>query len=337
MAERSRSDFFSTRFVAPKGVLATLLRPRLWRHVWKRRMGICIAPPARPEPHGHQFISFWTYDPSRFGNQLCAEFRSNTAYRRQHERWQPIADALWRLIDRHPQIVFRNVAIDLGDGETETIPADVFRFARRLGQPHDLLPNPYLLRPRPRLSPARPWNEKTDVLYFRGAATGLPDFSTNIRVTACIAAQTIPCSDCRLTSFPEVSDDFVDASHRHGIASVAAPLTAMNDHRFLLDVDGNTSSWDRFLFIGSFGGVPIRFESRWEECWHFTLREGVSYVSATRDTLQNVVDFLRSKPSHAEQIASAATALVRDVLSPENIDTLFETAWMHKIGVGSKK
>jgi len=274
----------------------------------------------------------WTYDPARHGKRICVEFRSSRAYRKEHERWRTIATALWRLIDKCPHVRFHDIAVDLGDGETEAIPADVFRFARQPGQPHDLLPNPYLLSRRKRLGTPIPWQKKADAVYFRGAATGSHDYETNVRVAACRLVQNLPDSDCRLTSFAEVPPDFVAAARRDGITASPAPLVHMNRHRFLLDIDGNTSSWDRFLVIGAFGGVPIRFETTWEECWHPLIREGEHYVGATRHTLMDVVGRLRKEPLRAERIASAAAAAARDTLSPGRIAGLFERAWLRRIG-----
>lgn len=316
--------------------MATFLRPRLWHRVRQRPIGIRILPPATSQPRGDHLITSWTYDPSRHGKRLCVEFRSPEAYRREHERWRVIAGALLRLIDRHPHVTFRDIAVDLGDGETQAIPADVFRFARRPGQPHDLLPNPYLLRPRRRLATPTPWKAKSNLIYFRGAATGSLDYAVNVRVAACRLARNIPDSDCRITSFPEVLPDFVEAARHDGITAAPAPLAQMNRHRFLLDIDGNTSSWDRFLVISAFEGVPIRFETMWEECWHPLLHENEHYVSATRHTLTDVVGRLRSEPRRAKQIAAGAAVAARDVLSPEAIAGLFERAWLRRIGLGGR-
>lgn len=334
MAARPVADFESVGFSAPRGVLATLLRPRLWHRVWQRPLGIRILPPANPQAPGHHLITLWTYDPLRHGKRICVEFRSLEAYRREHDRWRVIADTLWRLIDKHPRITFRDIAIDLGDGEADGMPSDVFRFARRPGQPHELLPNPYLLRPRKRLATPIPWERKTDVLYFRGAATGSRNYSTNIRVAACRLTRNIPDSDCRLTSFPEVLPDFVAAARHDGITGAPAPLVSMSRHRFLLDIDGNTSSWDRFLVIGTFGCVPIRFETMWEECWHPLLHEDEHYVSAATHTLADVVGRLRSQPRRAKRIAAGAAVAVRDALSPEGVDGLFERTWLRRIRRG---
>ena len=74
---------------------------------------------------------------------------------------------------------------------------------------------------------------------------------------------------------------------------------ALNRHRYLLDIDGNSSSWHRFWLIGTFGCVPIRFEAKWVEYWHEKLEEGANYLYANRETLSDVVDSLRKQPEKA--------------------------------------
>ena len=290
-----------------------------------------VVEPRQPEPHGHHLITRWNYNPALHGHRLCIEFKSAEVYRKHHVRWRTFANSLWRVVCKHSSLTFSDIPVDLGDGEVETIPADVFRFARRPGQPHDLLPNLHLLRPRPRLPQPIGWQEKTDSLYFRGAATGSRDYEQSIRIAACRAARGIPETNCRLTRFPEVSDAFAERARTEGLAGREDPLAEMNHHRFLLDVDGNTSSWDRFLLIGWFGGVPVRFEPAWEECWHTSIREDVHFVTATRTTLPDVLNSLRADPSRAQTIAAAASAVARQLLSSPNVQRMLEESWVTRI------
>jgi maltooligosyltrehalose synthase len=101
----------------------------------------------------------------------------------------------------------------------------------------------------------------------------------------------------------------------------------MNKHRFLVDADGNTTSWDRYMWIGTFGGVPILFEPAWEECWHGSLVNGDNCIVADRATLGEVLERLRSDTALARHIAAGAAKLVATQLSPAGAQEMFETAW----------
>jgi hypothetical protein len=112
----------------------------------------------------------------------------------------------------------------------------------------------------------------------------------------------------------QVDERFAARLEQEGLVGWRMPAWAMNGHRFLVEADGNSSSWDRYMLIGSFGGVPIRFECEWEECWHDLLADGVNCVVADRRTLPEVVDRLRSRPREAMTIAYAASSTVAESL-----------------------
>jgi hypothetical protein len=172
------------------------------------------------------------------------------------------------------------VLIDLSDGVDTDAPPNLLAFARRPGSRARLIPNPYLLRPRPWLGPALPWAMKRDSVYFRGASTGSTDYDANARVALCRVAKTMPRADCRVSRIKQVDAHFAARLEEEGLVGWRLPIWAMNRHRFLVEADGNSSSWDRYMLIGSFGGVPIRFECEWEECWHGLLVDGVNCVTA---------------------------------------------------------
>lgn len=81
-------------------------------------------------------------------------------------------------------------------------------------------------------------------------------------------------------------------------------------------MDGNASSWDRYRLVGMFGGVPIRFETAWEECWHDALVEGDNWIRADRDTLPQVIARLRGDDEAARRIAHNASVLAATRLTP---------------------
>jgi glycosyltransferase involved in cell wall biosynthesis len=82
-----------------------------------------------------------------------------------------------------------------------------------------------------------------------------------------------------------------------------------------VDADGNSSSWDRYLLIGHYGGVPIRFENLWQECWHSLLVDGENCVVADRHSLAAAVERLRANPDTARRIAANAGRTAAEQLS----------------------
>jgi hypothetical protein len=245
-------------------------------------------------------------------------------------RWRVISNALWRMIAKRPTISFSDIAVDISDCNDGTVPRDTLRFAKLPGEPHNLIPNAHLLGPRKRLPRAISWTAKRDSLYFRGALTGGESWD-NPRVSVCVIASAVPQADCKLTGFPpHLNRDFVDRVRAAGIVASRDRPRELNHHRYLLDVDGNTSSWDRFRLIGLFGSVPIRFETKWEEFWHPLSTPGEHYATADRHTLGDVVENLRARPAIANAIRTAAADLAVSALSPHAIQSAFEEVWLRR-------
>jgi hypothetical protein len=259
--------------------------------------------------------SWWTFDRRRHGPPVAIAFASPEAYRGLAGRWRTLANAIWAVGRQDPTLEFHDVAIDLGDGLGLDAPGHVHAFARVPGSAARLIPNPYLLRPRPWLTPPLPWSWKRDVLYFRGSGTGPQDLETNVRVAVCRVAKTVPRSDCRVSRIRQCDPAFAAGLLAEGLVGRRHPLDALNLFRFLVDVDGHTSSWDRFMLIGTVGGVPLRFEPGWEECWHDRIVPGEHAIEVDRHSLPAALERLRSRPDEARRVARAARRLVQEELA----------------------
>lgn len=258
----------------------------------------------------------WTLVPQGSVRRVVIQFHSAQTASRLLIRWRLLADVIHQIAATAGALAFHDVLIDLGDGVGADAPAEILAFARRPGSQARLIPNPYLLRPRPWLGPTLPWACKTDRVYFRGASTGSTAYEMNTRVALCLAAKSIPRADCRVSRLKQVDTQFAARLEQDDLVGWRMPLWFMNWHRFLVDADGNSSSWDRYLLSGMCGGLPIRFEAGWQECWHDLLVDGVNYVAADRTSLPDVVERLRSRPHVARDIAGAARRTVTERLCP---------------------
>jgi len=243
------------------------------------------------------------------------EFDSPAQARVQMIRWRILADSLDVIRRADPTFGFGPTRIDLGDGVGPEASDDIVAFARLPGSKARLIPNPYLLRGRRWLARPRAWERKSDALYFRGSSTGAPDFDANGRAALCRVARSIPRADCRLSRIKQVDDEFSRRLAAEGLVGRRHPLFWLDRYRHLVDADGNSSSWDRYLLIGHYGGVPIRFENLWQECWHGQLIDGLNCVVADRHTLAATVERLRANPEAARTIAAAAGRTVAEQLA----------------------
>ena len=320
--------FQQVGFWAPRNALNFAIRPRLWRQVFHAPVSIRFE---ESEWSQHPTVVRWTYSQRLQKNRLQLTFTSEDYYKRFADRWRVVSDALSLLIKHHPNIEFKDVPVDISDCTDASVPENTFRFAKLTNDPHDLIPNPYLLKRNRRVWRSTEWESKKDTLYFRGALTGTLQSFDNSRVAACIAAKKIINSDCGLSLFPQTQPTFLATLRSQDLCAKKDPTKTLNKHRYLLDIDGNTSSWHRFWLIGTFGCVPIRFETKWVEYWHENIEEGKHFSYANRETLIQVVDFLRKHPEKAMSIANNASEFVRNELSPGCAQKFFEEAWLRRI------
>lgn len=271
-------------------------------------VAVRFAPQPRPS------VTTWSVEPGAAGG-VRIEFDSPAQARAFMIRWRILADSLDEI--HRGDLTFRCAAvqIDLGDGVGPDVGEEIVAFARLPGSRARLIPNPYLLRGRRWLAQPRPWERKSDTLYFRGSSTGSHDFAANARVALCRAALAIPEADCRLSRIKQVDREFARRLVAEGLVGRRHLLAWLDHHRYVVDADGNSSSWDRYRLIGYYGGVPIRFENLWQECWHEQLVDGVNCIVADRHSLAAVVERLRAKPTTARTIAAAARRTVGEHLS----------------------
>ena len=313
----------------PRSFSQLLLRPRKTvRAMGNAPISVRFSPFLIPALSQIPSIALFSYDRSSFGNRICVWASDELAIMKYWDRCRLVANYLWDIMQKSTRI-YQDVPVDLGDGIVcDFVPENVFCFARKLGKKNPLLPNPYLLRRRKAFGKPLPLDKKKDVLYFRGSSTGDSSYEANRRVALCLAAKSVYGSNCGISHIVHVDDCFSERLRNDGILRPPDPLSTINQHRFTVDVDGNTSSWDRLFSISSFGSVPIRFECEFEECWHEMLVEGEHFVTADRFNLGSVVEQLRNNLSEAERISTNSTKLVHEQLSPKRIQEWFADAWL---------
>lgn len=259
-------------------------------------------------------VTTWSVERGASGG-IRIDFDSPDQARAFMIRWRVLAECLEAIRRVDPTFGFGPTRIDLGDGVGPDAGDRIVAFARLPGSQARLIPNPYLLRGRRWLWQPRPWERKRDTLYFRGSSTGSSCFEENARVALCRVARTMPRADCLLSRVKQVDGAFARRLAAENIVGVRHPLWWLDRHRYLVDADGNSSSWDRYLLIGHYGGVPIRFENLWQECWHSLLVDGENCVVADRHTLAAAVERLRANPDTARKIAVNAGRTAAEQLS----------------------
>ena len=181
---------------------------------------------------------------------------------------------------------------------------------------------------------ARPWGERADLLFWRGASTG------NRALLRRARWQDLPrfklCLHTRDAARPDLFDvglsDIVqvwDEGERAAIAGAgvlrdAAPQMRFMDYRYSVDIDGNTCSWPGLFTKLLMGVTTLKVDSemgfrQWTYDQLVPWRNVVP-VAADMGELVATMEWLRAHPRAAEDIAEAGQRLAQSLTHAAVLD-----------------
>ncbi len=167
-----------------------------------------------------------------------------------------------------------------------------------------------------------PWDEKVDQVFWRGATTG-GDF-------AAPTWRSLPRA--RLVAISKAYPDEVDAKFtilvqgaekreelRHSLGTFVSPEESVK-YRYLIDIDGNGSTFSRFYWILRSNSVALKQSSPYVQWYYPALKPYVHYIPVARD-LSNLEERLSWARHHSHQAAAIALAgkrLIQEELQTED-------------------
>lgn len=170
-----------------------------------------------------------------------------------------------------------------------------------------------------------PWKERKPSVVWRGASTGLfhqtestLDNLPRYRMSR-LAAQLGERADVGLTQVAqaasaEEADLISQRLEREGLMKPFVPMTEMARHRFILDIDGNSNSWN-FMQKLRLGCCVLRVESQWRQWFSDRLIPWEHYVPVAPDLSDLVerAEWCFSHPGKCEAIAARGTKFAFDM------------------------
>lgn len=177
------------------------------------------------------------------------------------------------------------------------------------------------------------WDTKSDKIGFYGTTTGDRDPLYNKRIQTClwgrdnkswcdffiVKVAQIPTSTIysKIPNFNSILHPFVNPEY-------------LFKYKFLLDIPGNTCSWDRVPFILNSKSILFKMPCK-DMCWYYPLLHNKEhYVSTNLDSLQNMFNFYKNNPNECSFITSQANKFVNNFLKPQHarlyLVSLFEEA-----------
>ena len=173
----------------------------------------------------------------------------------------------------------------------------------------------------------RPWAERMDSIIWRGSTTGHGDFPTNAlnfngasvlpRIRLCSLLNSFPGTDVKIYQCVQLANcqDATDLLRRANLFGNKLPVTTWLDHKYAIDIDGNSNAWSNFFCRMLFGCCIIKVTSEhgYRQWYYDRLKPWEHFVPVKAD-LSDLIDkiiWCRNHPVECARIGAAAQELTQ--------------------------
>ena len=180
------------------------------------------------------------------------------------------------------------------------------------------------------------WSHKPiNKVGFFGTTTGDGDPLQNERIKTCIwSIDKRAWTDMYITKIAQMTPQRIADAYPE-FQKVVHPMvhhTNLFKYKFLLDIPGNTCSWDRVPLILNSQSLLFKMPCR-DMCFYYPLlQEGEHYVSVNRDNMQDMYNYYNNHMEESRRIIKNANRFAKQYLRPDitltYLKTLFETSAM---------
>ncbi len=245
----------------------------------------------------------------------------------RHKRTKVIASFIRECLKHIPEKINVDLLInvhDKYDGEFSNYP--VLAFGKSVSNHPEIIqiPSLYLLdgtvsrrcKKTERVDP--PFNLKRGKVCFYGASTGDLNTDNNQRVTAALWAKDKKNMVIKITNWCQgANTDLIAKGLENQIPLITEKTKSIRRqllYKYLLNIDGNSTSWDRFVWQLYSNSLSLKLESPQTEFWYPLLEDGYNYVSVTLDTLEEVITHYKENKNAAITINHHSRSLVANCL-----------------------
>jgi hypothetical protein len=162
----------------------------------------------------------------------------------------------------------------------------------------------------------RPWNERKDSIIWRGATTGYGTFPINatnfngdsvlLRIRLCSLLNSFPGTDVKIYSCVQVANcqDATELLRRANLFGNKLPVTTWLDHKYAIDIDGNSNAWSNFFCRMLFGCCVIKVTSEhgYRQWYYDRLKPWEHFVPVKAD-LSDLIDKITWCQNHPVECA----------------------------------
>lgn len=308
----------------------------------KRDFEAFLAPLALEEDWERKFLLGYFY--IKGGELYVKDFT------RQHPWFKEVCLALVRLTKHAPSLPDMAFVVSMHDSlEHDSLPFDpkvmkgakvpIFVFSKTKQSSFICLPDHEMLAGYKALEtlvtdPKRqsPWQEKESKAFWRGATTSgdysKPDwerFARSKLINASILSgdSVIDAKFSFLTDQAKLNKYFCDYCQDKGALSSFVKVEDHLQYKYLIDIDGNASTYSRFYWILRSDTMPLKVDSKFTQWYYPGLTPGVHYLGVEGDlsNLHHQVLWAQLHDDSAYQIAQQGALFAKQYLSDDGVYT----------------
>ena len=166
---------------------------------------------------------------------------------------------------------------------------------------------------------SKTFSQKQNKIGFWGTTTGNKDPLKNERINMCLwAMDHRDKTDIFITHVAQIplTELLMKVPEFPKLYQPYKQLDEMCNYKFLLDIPGNTCSWDRVPYILNTNSLLFKYPCQ-DMCFYYPLlQEGTHYVGVDKSDMFNKANFYYNNPKEAELITSNANTFVKQYLNP---------------------
>ncbi|MBJ7449471.1 MAG: hypothetical protein JHC93_03820 [Parachlamydiales bacterium] len=220
------------------------------------------------------------------------------------------------------------------DGLPESCPGPLFIFAKLKSEDRAiLLPDPKALsgyetthKEMQKGQQIYPWDKKEPLVYWRGTTTGgsydFNNWMSYPRSKLVLLSHEYPlCIDAKFTSVAQCDPNLPKYLKDKGLCAKYAQKIDHLKYKYLIDVDGNTSTYERCYWELLSNCVTFKHESPYIQWYYGAIKPYVHYIPVERDMgdLIQKLNWAKEHDEDCKRIAENATQFVQNQLMPEDV------------------
>ena len=181
-----------------------------------------------------------------------------------------------------------------------------------------------------------PWDAKKEVAFWRGSTSNgcynLPCWRSYPRSQLTFLSVKHPEEvDARFTRFIQGARDNPDFMSSQNLHGKKVKIGDSLRFKYLIDIDGNASTYSRFYWILRSNCLPFKQDSDFIQWYYGILRPYEHFVPFSKDCsdLTSQVNWARTHDDTAKQIAETSSYVAEKMLSTESAYVYLYCALMH--------